>query len=65
MPIDPTIGVEVLIDPGSRVARGEPVLRLHVPDDADEAALVKRARAWIQYSAAPYAAPSTILQVIG
>jgi pyrimidine-nucleoside phosphorylase len=63
-PIDPTIGVEVLVDPGAHVKRGDPVLRLHVSDDVDEPALRKRAQGWIHYSSAPSAVHSTILEVI-
>jgi pyrimidine-nucleoside phosphorylase len=65
MAIDPTIGIEILIDPGARVERGDPVLRLHVSDDTNESDLERRARRWIQYSDVSGAAPiSSILGVI-
>jgi len=64
MPIDPTVGVELLREPGSRVERGDPVLRLHLPEDADEETVTKRARGWIRYSESAEL-PSMILEVVG
>ncbi|MEZ4648513.1 MAG: thymidine phosphorylase [Candidatus Eisenbacteria bacterium] len=52
--IDPGIGVEVLVDVGEAIGRGEPALRLHLtskPEDA--AAMTARAARWIEVADRP------------
>lgn len=48
--IDPRVGVELLVEPGTTIAVGEPVVRLHLggsPPDPGE--LQARARGWIEF----------------
>jgi len=46
-PIDPNVGVEVLVEPGRAVNAGDPVCRLHHSKQESKRALAERAQTWI------------------
>ncbi len=45
--VDPSVGIELLVDRGDRVAPGAPIAVLHLPSGFDEAAVAARLRAAI------------------
>ena len=47
--IDPTVGVELLVEVGTEIVQGQPVVRLHLGSSpSDEAALIDRASSWVE-----------------
>jgi pyrimidine-nucleoside phosphorylase len=67
--VDPTIGIEILVEPGDRVEASRIVARLHDDGEADEEGLRERARSWIRMEGDPHAereaaASSPILEII-
>jgi pyrimidine-nucleoside phosphorylase len=46
-PIDHAVGVECLVDPRSKIVAGEPIVRLHLSNEAPRDGLERRAQRWV------------------
>ncbi len=62
--IDPRVGIEQLLSPGSLVRIGEPVICLHMPEGVDGAGTAERAAEWLEIVEEPPQPRSWILEVV-
>ncbi len=62
--IDPRVGVELLLPPGAMVRKGDPVMRLHMPQGGCRAGAAERSSEWLDIVDEPLTRRSWILEVV-